>query len=130
MLFDLLQKPSSIALGAGPGNIPLVNEDIWWAITKLSYEYGFLTAIAFFVFLGYVLFKDAPSQRIAFVLIILFNFSGGTITPVYPILVFLIGGLFRFRESQSSPREAKDSRSGRASTSRAAVQMSRMAEPA
>jgi hypothetical protein len=130
MLFDLLQKPSSIALGAGPGNIPLVNEDIWWAITKLSYEYGFLTAVAFFVFLGYVLFKDAPSQRIAFVLIILFNFSGGTITPVYPILVFLIGGLFRFRESQSSPREAKDSRSGRASTSRAAVQMSRMAEPA
>ena len=45
--------------------------DVWWAATKLAFEYGFATMIAFFVFIGYVLFQGrAEGQRIALVLML------------------------------------------------------------
>ncbi len=102
LLLDLVKNPSSIVMGAGPGNIPRGNANDWWVITKIAFEYGLLTTIAFFVYFGYILFKDAPSQRIAFLLFVYFNFSGGFAVPIFPILVFLIGGLFRIRGRQET----------------------------
>jgi hypothetical protein len=41
-----------------------------------------------------------PSQRVALVLFVLFNLMGGFNIPVYPLLIFLIGGLFRIKEDK------------------------------
>ena len=95
VLVDVLHKDNAMFTGEGPGNIPKGEARIWWASTKLTYEYGILPAIAFMVFFGYMLFYKAPSQRIALVLFVLFNLMGGFNIPVYPLLIFLIGGLFR-----------------------------------
>ena len=88
--------------GEGPGNIPKGEARIWWASTKLTYEYGILPAISFMAFFGYMLFYKAPSQRVAMVLFVLFNLMGGFNIPVYPLLIFLIGGLFRVSHGKSS----------------------------
>ena len=33
------------------------------------------------------------------------NFSGGFIVPVVPLLVYLIGGMFRFRQSSAGEQD-------------------------
>ncbi len=98
VLADFSQHVSALWTGEGPGNGDKSKNEFWWVITKLTYEYGYITTISFFVFLFYVVFKGSPSQRISVVLMILYNFMGGFIIPVYPILVFLLGGLFRIRK--------------------------------
>jgi hypothetical protein len=101
VLADFVSHPMSFLVGEGPGNGAKQTGDMWWAFTKIAYEYGVLAGIFFEIFVGYVLFKKAASQRIAFMLIIFFNFMGGFIIPVYPLLIWLIGGLFRIRGSKS-----------------------------
>lgn len=102
ILAKFAEHPSSIWVGEGPGSGDKSKNEFWWVVTKLAYEYGFLTTISFFAFIGYVLFKNAPSQRISFLLLILFNFMGGFIIPVYPILIFMLGGLFRIRAPKAA----------------------------
>jgi hypothetical protein len=97
VLGEFAHHPNAIFEGEGPGSAASGHNEFWWVVTKVSYEYGFLTALSFFAFLMYALFWNAPSQRIAFLLVIFFNFMGGFIIPIYPLLVFLIGVLFRVR---------------------------------
>ena len=102
VLVDVLHRENTMFTGEGPGNIPKGEARIWWASTKLTYEYGILPAISFMAFFGYMLFYKAPSQRVAMVLFVLFNLMGGFNIPVYPLLIFLIGGLFRVSHGKSS----------------------------
>jgi hypothetical protein len=114
VLADLFKHPASVFAGNGPGSSAKDLGDTWWTFTKVAYEYGLVTAVLFTIFMGYVLFKNAPSGRIAFVLMILFNFMAGFLIPVYPLLLFLLGGFFRIRtrKSDSSESSSSHSRSG------------------
>jgi len=116
ILADLFAHPESVFSGNGPGSSAKDLGDTWWTFTKVAYEYGLVTAVLFTIFMGYVLFKNAPSGRIAFVLMILFNFMAGFLIPVYPMLLFLLGGFFRIRASRESSRSSSG-RSSRSSSS-------------
>jgi hypothetical protein len=102
VLVEVIHHENVMFTGEGPGNIPKGENRIWWASTKLVYEYGIASAISFMAFFAYMLFYKAPSQRIALVLFVMFNLMGGFNIPVYPLLIFLIGGLFRVKEGGSS----------------------------
>jgi hypothetical protein len=107
VLAEVLHRDNSMFTGEGPGNIPKGESRIWWASTKLTYEYGIVPALSFMAFFGYMLFHKAPSQRVAIVLFVLFNLMGGFNIPVYPLLIFLIGGLFRIKvEKRDGPSSA------------------------
>jgi hypothetical protein len=94
-LVEAFNSPRSMVTGIGPGNTAKTTGYVTWASTKMVVEYGLLTAISFFVFFCYVIFKNAPSQRLSFVMLMLFNFlAGGVIIPMYPVLIFLLSGLF------------------------------------
>jgi hypothetical protein len=109
--FQILQTtllhPGALVVGEGPGNGDKENGAAWWPITKICYEYGFLAGFAFLAFLSYVMLQGAPSQRIAFLLLVMFNFMAGAAIPVYPILLFVFGGLFRIRESKTNRRKVQ-----------------------
>ena len=102
VLVEVLHRDNSMFTGEGPGTIPKGENRIWWASTKLAYEYGIIPAISFMAFFAYMLFVKAPSQRIAMVLFVMFNLMGGFNIPVYPLLIFLIGGFFRIRDGNGS----------------------------
>lgn len=102
ILSKFTQNVSSIWVGEGPGTGNKERNEFWWVTTKLTYEYGFLTTLSFLAFFGYCLFKSAPSQRIAFMFMVFFNFMGGFIIPVYPMLIMMIGCLFRIRSPKSA----------------------------
>ena len=101
-----IQKPEYILSGIGPGNTAKNDGTVAWAISKVAVEYGLLCTVAFFGLVGYSLFGGAPSKRLAFALLIFFNFmGGGIIIPVYPMLIFLFGGLFRVKAEKGSSRK-------------------------
>jgi hypothetical protein len=100
MLVEALNRPDSLITGQGPGNIPKGPQQLWWASTKLTYEYGVLTTMSFISFFAYMLFKGAPSKRLALVLFVMFNIMGGFNIPVYPYFMFILGGLFRIRDEK------------------------------
>ena len=116
--FDVLanfsEHISAVWTGDGPGSGDKSKNEFWWVITKLTYEYGYMTTISFFAFFVYVIFNGAPSQRISFMMLIFYNFMGGFIIPVYPLLVFLLVGLFRIRQPKP---ETSSSSSGKRSSS-------------
>ncbi len=101
VLGDTLQKKNMLFTGEGPGTIPKGGAQVWWTVTKLAYEYGLLTTIAFFIFYTSMVFVGAPSLRIAVVLYVLFFLMSGTSIPVYQVLILIIGGLFRIRNEKS-----------------------------
>jgi len=101
VLMDFIGHKDAVFIGEGPGNGSKENFDFWWVPTKVSFEYGIMSALSFTAFLIYVLFYKAPSQRIAFLLFVLFNFMGGFIVPIYPFLLFLIGGMFRVHDGRA-----------------------------
>jgi hypothetical protein len=104
-LVAAISKPKGLLTGIGPGNTAKDDGTVSWAATKVAVEYGLLALIAFGGFVGYVLLKGAPSQRMAFVLLAFFNFMGGGIViPIYPIMIFLMGGLFRVKSSRRPGR--------------------------
>ncbi len=111
-LVDAVQNKDAFFTGIGPGNTVKTDGTVSWAVTKVSVEYGLLPMLAFASFVGYVLFKNAPSQRVAFLLVVLFNFmGGGIIIPIYPLMLFLFGGLFRLEEPKPRRRSRRKSES-------------------
>jgi hypothetical protein len=102
ILIDTVKQPKYVFSGAGPGNGAKDDNTFWWVSTKIVYEYGLVSFIAFIAFFLTCMFKNTPSRRMAFVLVVMFNFMSGFIIPVYPLLIFLIGGLFRVR-TQPAP---------------------------
>jgi hypothetical protein len=101
-LAETIGKPDRFLTGIGAGNTAKDDGTVSWATTKVAVEYGVLSLIGFSAFIGYVLFKDAPSQRMAFMLVVFFNFMGGGIViPIYPVMIFIMGGLFRIEKAAS-----------------------------
>jgi hypothetical protein len=101
VLGETLQKKNMLISGEGPGTIPKGGAQVWWTVTKLAYEYGLLTTIAFFIFYTSMVFVGAPSLRIAVVLYVLFFLMSGTSIPVYQVLILIMGGLFRIKNERS-----------------------------
>jgi hypothetical protein len=97
ILSSLTQKPSSVFQGEGPGSGQKTHSAMWWVSTKLAYEYGFAAAIAFVSFIGLFLFRNAVNIRFSFMLFIFFNIMYGFIIPSYVVLLFILGGLFRYK---------------------------------
>lgn len=105
-LGDSARRPERLLSGIGPGNTAKEDGTVSWAATKVAVEYGMIPLLGFSAFIGYVLFRGAPSQRMAFVLLVFFNFMGGGIViPIYPIMIFILGGLFRI-EATSTRRSS------------------------
>ena len=102
VLVSSVGRHNAIFTGEGPGNIPKGESQIWWSSTKLVYEYGLFTAASFMLFFAYALFYKAPSQRVALLLFLMFNFMSGFNIPVYPLLMFVVGGLFRIADEKTS----------------------------
>lgn len=98
VMLDEIQRPGFVFVGEGPGTISKENGNVWWVVAKIAYEYGVFPMLTFAVFLVYVIASGAPSQRMSFVYIMLMNFMGGFIIPIWPILIFILGGFFRFPE--------------------------------
>ena len=111
-LGEILQRKNSFFIGEGPGNISKGRAHVWWAVTKVADEYGILTSLSYLALFGYVLFVRAPSQRFGFVLFILLNFMAGFGIPIYQILIFLLGGLFRIRSNDNDESAPKPSALG------------------
>ena len=116
VLLDLCKKPLALVVGEGPGSGAKGYAEVWWTSTKVAYEYSLIAAGCFIAFVTYVLFKDAPSKRMAFVLLVMMNFMAHLLVPVYPILIFMIGGMFRIRPSSRGERES-EARTGSKSAS-------------
>ena len=106
-ILEALRRPDSVLAGIGPGNTMKFGGVVSWAVTKVTVEYGVLTLLSFSALVGYTLFKGAPSLRMAFMLIVFFNFMGGGIViPIYPVMIFIFGGLFRV----TAPTQAQAAR--------------------
>jgi hypothetical protein len=107
VMFEEIDKPAFFFTGEGPGTISKDNANTWWVVAKIAYEYGVLPTIAFSAFLLYVMFAGAPSGRMAFTYVMLMNFMGGFIIPVWPLFIFTLGGMFRIKESRSKRRQKR-----------------------
>lgn len=104
ILIDLTTRSDALFEGSGPGSGQKTEQAMWWASTKLAFEYGFATAFAFVAYIGVLLFHKAPSKRIAFTMFVFFNIMGGIIIPAYAIMLFIIGGLVRIRDDTGRVR--------------------------
>ncbi len=81
---------------------------------KIIYEYGFLTFFAFYAFLIYCLFAEAPSLLIAFALFMFFNLGGGGfVVPVYVVTCQVLGALLRVQPERRPDPARRRFRRGR-----------------
>jgi hypothetical protein len=95
-LVTTIGQGNALLTGNGAGNIPKSTFGAPWAITKLTSEYGMLTALLFIIFFINSLFEKAPSWRFALLLFFTFNFMGGYLHGATLVsLCFLLGVLLR-----------------------------------
>lgn len=111
VMLSELDKPGFFFSGEGAGSISKTEGNVWWVVAKIAYEYGIVPMLSFSAYLLYVLFKGAPSKRMAFTYAVLMNFMGGFIIPAWPLLIFLLGGMFRIKESRRTSGRGRDGRS-------------------
>lgn len=101
ILRDKLFVPANFFTGQGPGSGQKSEYAFWWPSTKIMYEYGALSLIAFYAYIIYCCFSRPPSRRLAFLLFIQFNIMGELIVPVGPILFLVMTSLFHLRSSST-----------------------------
>lgn len=93
-LARVMRSRNILITGEGAGSIQETLDFTWWPAAKLMVEYGLLTTVAFFVYLGVSVFRQAPNIRLAVVVLVFFNFLGGGLaTPVYALTPLLFCGL-------------------------------------
>jgi hypothetical protein len=105
---EFLQRPDALYSGVGAGQIPNTYGSVWWPLTKVSIEYGLLTAFAFYAFFIYSLFGYGGHLRLGFALFIFYNFlSGSFAVPVNALTCVFFCTLFRVANPpQAPPRKA------------------------
>ncbi len=108
VMFAEFEKPGFVFVGEGPGAISKDEGNTWWVVAKIAYEYGVFPTLTFCAFLIFVLFAGAPSSRLAYTYVMLMNFMGGFIIPIWPLLIFMLGGMFRFKESHGRRKAGAD----------------------
>ena len=86
-LEEFTRHPNNLFYGEGPGNIFNAKNIVWWPVTKVSVEYGFIVAAAFYAFIGYAMFKRPPDRRVALACFISYNLLNGSFAV--PLNVFL-----------------------------------------
>ncbi|MGR4865418.1 hypothetical protein [Caulobacter sp. LARHSG274] len=86
-LEEFSRSENNLFYGEGPGNIYNAKNIVWWPITKVAVEYGFIVAAAFYAFVGYAMFKRPPDRRVALACFISYNLLNGSFAV--PLNVFL-----------------------------------------
>lgn len=95
--------PDFFLVGIGPGNINQGVDVVWWPFTKTAIEYGYLSAILFYAFVIYSMFRDSPSRRLSFLLLVWYSFMGSLASPVYPLGCILFSTMFRLTGERARP---------------------------
>lgn len=94
-MLEFLHDPRGLIAGIGAGQIEKGRNFIWWPFTKVAIEYGLITAVLFYGWLIYCLFRRAPDRAIAFVLLVWFTFEGTLLTAHNVLSLVLFGTLLR-----------------------------------
>jgi len=105
-LNKLLADPHLLITGIGAGNLlnAAQSQSSSWPIVKLSAEYGFLTAIAFYA-LFIRSFAGAPEPALAFGLFMIYSVTGGyLLSPIFPLLIILVVSLPRIDDPRAPRR--------------------------
>ena len=106
-LGDALQRHDVLFTGAGAGNVDHTRSSVW-PITKLMYEYGFMTTFTFVGLLIVSMWKS-PALALAIGLFMVINFVGGYLQE--PAVMWLIALLCcMMKVSDEPPRETRLSR--------------------
>ncbi len=107
-LVDFLQRPDALYMGVGAGQIDIGHGEAWWPVTKVTVEYGVLTAAAFFAFFLYSLFGEGGHLRMGFALFLFYNFlSGSFAVPVNALTCVFFCTLFRVANPPKPPRRIR-----------------------
>ncbi len=107
-LLDFLQRPDALYSGLGAGQIDVGHGEAWWPVTKVTVEYGVLTAVAFYAFFLYSLFGDGGHLRMGFALFLFYNFlSGSFAVPVNALTCVFFCTLFRVANPPQPPRRVR-----------------------
>ena len=108
VLLDFLTGSHNFFVGIGAGNIEKSLYAAWWPITKVTVEYGVLTAAAFFAFLGYSMFESPPDWRVALAIFLAYFFLNGSfVVPIDVYLCFLFCALLRIRKEPSRRKSSR-----------------------
>lgn len=94
-MLEVLHEPRALISGIGAGQIEKGRGFIWWPFTKVAIEYGLVSALIFYAFLIYTLFRKAPDKALAFVLLVWFSFEGTLLTAHNVLSLVLFGTLLR-----------------------------------
>ncbi|WP_421740069.1 hypothetical protein [Caulobacter sp.] len=96
LLVDFLHRDDALYTGIGAGSILKADNVVWWPFTKVTVEYGLLTAISFYALFIYALFWRTPNWRVSICFFVFFSFmGGGFLVPIYPLLCMLFCANFR-----------------------------------
>jgi len=107
-LLEFLQRPDALYSGLGAGQIDIGHGEAWWPLTKVTVEYGVVTAVAFYVFLIYSLFGDGGHLRMGLALFLFYNFlSGSFAVPVNALTCVFFCTLFRVANPPQALKRAR-----------------------
>ncbi len=107
-MVEFLHDPRGLIAGIGAGQIEKGRNFIWWPFTKVAIEYGLLSAILFYAWVIYCLFRRAPDRALAFVLVVWFSFEGTLLTAHNVLSLVLFGTLLRVAPEQGRRRRSKE----------------------
>jgi len=92
----LSADPDYLVVGNGPGTSLRAVNTVQWPINKIIYEYGFLTAVVFHVFLFVAVLGKPASRTVAMVIFIPHVvFGGGFVTHANIMMLVFFGSLLR-----------------------------------
>ncbi|VXC76884.1 metallophosphoesterase family protein [Sphingomonas sp. 8AM] len=109
-LLEFLQDPRGLIAGIGAGQIEKGGSFIWWPFVKVAIEYGLVSAILFYGWVIYCLFRNAPQRAFAFVLIVWFSFEGTLLTAHNVLSLVMFGTLLRIAPDGIARRREKEAR--------------------
>lgn len=109
-MVEFLHDPRGLIAGIGAGQIEKGRNFIWWPFTKVAIEYGLITAIIFYAWVIYCLFRHAPERAFAFVLLVWYSFEGTLLTAHNVLSLVLFGTLLRVAPEEPLRRRSKEPR--------------------
>ena len=107
-MVEFLRDPRGLIAGIGAGQIEKGRNFIWWPFTKVAIEYGLITAIIFYAWVIYCLFRRAPERAFAFVLLVWYSFEGTLLTAHNVLSLVLFGTLLRVAPEEPLRRRSKE----------------------
>jgi hypothetical protein len=102
-LGEALQRTDVVFTGAGAGNIDHTRSSVW-PVTKLMYEYGFMTTFSFMMLLVVSMWRSA-STAMSISLFVVINFVGGYLQE--PAVMWLLALLCCMNRIGDDPTEGR-----------------------